>query len=315
MPLLNLKRYDRNRRETHDILKEFRTLLNTYDDKMAVGEVFTFPPGDPKLSARFLGNGSDELHLAFDFSLLYRPWNARMFYRTIKHWYKAVPQEGWPCNVLSNHDQPRSITRFGTADAEKRAKVAATMLLTMRGTPFIYYGEEIGMRSVSISRKHIQDPLGKRFWPFFPGRDMSRTPMQWNSQKNAGFTDSDPWLPLSPDFKTINVESQMKDNDSLFNYYKKLIHARKSKKALTHGEWRPILKGHRGILAYRKKYGQDKIYVFLNFTAKHKTVILGKRAQWRVVVSTHRPSTFHLTRFDFTLAPYEATVIEKIGNL
>jgi alpha-glucosidase len=92
--------FDRNRPETHDILKEFRTLLDSYPAKMSVGEVFSLPPGNPHLSAKFTGNGDDELHMAFDFSLMYRPWSARLFYRCIKKWLASIPEKGWPCHVL-----------------------------------------------------------------------------------------------------------------------------------------------------------------------------------------------------------------------
>jgi alpha-glucosidase len=117
-------------------------VIDEYKDRMTVGEVFTLPPGNPELSASFLGNGTDELHLAFDFSIMYRLWSARRFYNCIKKWYRSVPENAWPCNVLSNHDQPRGRSRFmGGIDSEKRARIAAAFLLTLKGTPFLYYGE------------------------------------------------------------------------------------------------------------------------------------------------------------------------------
>ena len=277
------KKFTKNQYKTHKILKEFRKILNEYDNRMSVGEVFALPPGDPSLSARFLGDG-DELHLAFDFSLMYRWWNARRFYKTIKKWLNSISKKGWPCHVLSNHDQPRSISRYGGgADMGKRAKVAAALLLTIPGTPFIYYGEEIGMKNSKIGRKDIHDPLGKRFWPIFSGRDPMRTPMQWSSGKNAGFTKGKEWLPVSSDFKEINVKTQKKDSNSIYNFYRDLIHIRKESVVLQKGYWKPVLKGHGGILGFYRMFEDEKIFVVLNFTNKIKKVKIHDQNRWKIL--------------------------------
>ncbi len=118
--------------------------------------------------------------------------------KCIRAWEAVVPEVAWPCNVLNNHDQPRSRSRHGGGtDAPARAKLVAAMLLTLRGTPFLYYGEEIGMSDGKIPRAELQDPVGKRYWPFHPGRDPERTPMQWSAEPNAGFTSGSPWLRLN----------------------------------------------------------------------------------------------------------------------
>ncbi|HON16902.1 MAG TPA: alpha-glucosidase [Spirochaetota bacterium] len=309
-------KYDRNRPEVHQYLKELRNVIDEYDNRMTVGEVFTLPPGDPELSASFLGNGHDELHMAFDFSIMYRLWSARQFYTCIKKWYKALHPEGWPCNVLSNHDQPRSRTRFlGGSDSEKRARVAAVFLLTIKGTPFIYYGEELGMTNTRLRRSEIVDPLGKRYWPVYSGRDCSRTPMLWNSKENAGFSETRPWLPVDSNYKKINVKSQMKDRYSILNLYRNLIHLRKKHKALAVGEISAAIKGFNGSLAYFRFYEDEKFFIALNFSKKEKKIHINERGQWRVMLSTHRSNREHLTNLSLTLAPYEATVIMKIGEL
>lgn len=309
-------KYDRNRKSTHKLLREFRDMLNEYGHRMAVGEVFTLPPGNPELSARHLGNGDNELHLAFDFSLMYRFWNARQYYKCIKRWYNSIPENGWPCNVLSNHDQPRGVTRYGGNDvALKRARVAAVLLLTLMGTPFIYYGEEIGMKNHKINRKELCDPLGKRYWPFYPGRDPARTPMQWSADKNAGFTAGNAWLPINVDYKKVNVKNQAADRYSLLNFYKDLISIRKNKKSLHMGEWIPVYKGYKGILAYFREYKKEKTFIALNFSGKEKRLHLHERAQWKVLLSTHRAVNRHFTDLNFSLSPYEATLVERIGPL
>lgn len=315
-PFFQRHRYDRNRTETHDILKELRLLLDRYGDRMAVGEVFTLPPGDPALSAAYLGNGEDELNLAFDFSLIYRPWDARRFYRTIRRWMKHIPEKGWPCHVLSNHDQPRGINRYGGGrDDRKRAKVAAALLLTLRGTPFIYYGEEIGMRNCRVPRCDMRDPLGKRYWPLFAGRDPARSPMQWSPGENAGFSTARPWLPVGVDYRRINVEEESRDPYSLLNFYVALITVRKKKAALHRGGWKPVLKGHHGVLGYYRRHEGQTIFVALNFTDTIKRVHIHDRGQWKVLLSTHRFADTHFTSLQFELSPYEATILEKIGAL
>ncbi len=316
-PLSNqVEKYNRNRAGTHGIMRELRELVDAYNDRMLVGEIFSYPPGDPELSASYLGSGDDELHLAFDFSLLYRRWNARRYYRSVRRWYSSIPEKGWPCNVLSNHDQPRSFNRYGNdGDAGKRARVAATLLLTLRGTPFLYYGEEIGMKNFRIPREKITDPAGKKFWPLYLGRDCARTPMQWSSDDNAGFTKGDMWLPVGMDYRTVNVEAQCEDPYSLLNFYRKLIRVRKKRPALMLGEWEPLTRGITGVLSYLRKSGDDIVCVALNFTSKPQLMNAGHRGQWKVLFSTHRTSREHFIELRLTLYPYEATIIEKIGEL
>ncbi len=309
-------KYDRNRPEVHEYLRELRSAADEYDARMTVGEVFTLPPGNPELAASFMGNGTDELHMAFDFSIMYRLWSARRFYSCIRNWYRAMPENGWPCNVLSNHDQPRSRSRFlGGADSEKRARLAAVFLLTIKGTPFLYYGEELGMKNTRLSRSEIVDPLGKRYWPVYRGRDCSRTPMLWNSKEHAGFTKGRPWLPVDSDYKKLNVKAETADRYSMLNLYRSLIQLRKKHRALSEGEFIPELKGFNNTLGYFRSYEDELFFIVLNFSGKERSVHAGGRGQWRVMFSTHRTVREHFTSLSMTLAPYEATVVLRIGEL
>lgn len=309
-------KYDRNRPEVHEYVRELRKTVDEYQNRFMVGEVFTLPPGDPGLSASFLGNGTDELHLAFDFSIMYRFWNARQFYRCIKKWYRSVPEKGWQCNVLSNHDQPRGRSRFmGGADSEKRARIAAVFLLTVRGTPFLYYGEELGMKNTRLSRSDIVDPLGRRYWPVYSGRDCSRTPMLWTGKENAGFSHARPWLPVDSDYKKINVKTQAGDRYSILNLYRDLIQLRRKHKALSEGDFIPVIRGFNNVLAWFRAYGNEKFFIVLNFSSKEKKIKTGHRDQWRVMISSHRTRYEHFTSLDMVLAPYEATVVMRIGGL
>lgn len=307
--------YDRNRPELHGILREFRALLDRYHERMSVGEINAEPPGDTVLAASYLGSGDDELHLAFDFSLLFTKWSARRFFEVLKKWDGLIPAKGWPCYVLSNHDQPRAISRYASGnDTMKRAKVAAAMLLTLRGTPFIYYGEEIGMENGRLRRKEIVDPLGKKYWPFHPGRDPERTPMQWDSSPHAGFSAAAPWLPINPDYREINVERSLRDPGSLLNFYKELIKLRREKPALNRGGWRAVAGMTGDVLGYFRETERQSIFVALNFSrATQAIAATGSDGIWKALFSTHKPSGDCFSGLRMKLAPYEVVILERIG--
>ena len=211
--------YTRNRKRSVTVVTQIRKLLDQYENTIAIGEIYSLHPGNAKAAAKYLVKGHDGIHLAFDFSLIFSAWNAHSYYKCIKKWYDSIPEAGWPCNVLSNHDLLRSIDRIPwRTNMEEKAKVAAALLLTLRGTLFIYYGEEIGMHNGNIRKRNIRDPLGKRFWPLFTGRDKARTPMQWEREPNGGFTDGIPWMPLNSDTRSRNVRQQEGELRSLLNH-------------------------------------------------------------------------------------------------
>ncbi len=306
--------YDRNRPENHDIMKKLRAILDEYDERMAVGEIFQMPPIDQELPASYYGKGTDELNLAFDFSFMYTRWSARKFYTILKKWYKALPDDAWPCIVFSNHDQPRSITRFSPFfNSVGKARALAVFMMTVRGTPFLYYGEEIGMKNARIAPQDLQDPAGRRYWPFFAGRDPERTPMQWSDQNNAGFSRVIPWLPVDESYKSCNVDAQRDDENSLLNTYRTLIHLRKEFTALRRGSIKFLKKGRQEILAYNRKSSKHTILVVINFSWRRNYVRLKKYRDFRVLFSTHLEDDFYFHKISYFMHPYEATVLIK-GN-
>jgi len=228
---------------------------------MMVGEVYIM---DPVEVARYYGRG-DQLHLAFNFSFLRSPWSAETFGHEIDRFDALVPEEqGWPDHVLSNHDVPRHATRYDHPElGEARARLAAIMLLTLRGTPFLYYGEEIGMRNVSIPADRLQDPLARTLHPNV-ARDGERTPMQWESGPGAGFTSTEPWLPLAADTDHRNAAAQRQDPASLLNLYRQLIALRRTTPALSRGTYRR-LDAPPEVLAYERHHGDSRAFVALNF--------------------------------------------------
>ncbi len=301
------KVYNRNQPETYIILSEFRSLLDEYPGTTSVGEIYVLPPGDPALAASFLGKDDNMLHMAFDFSLLFCTWNARKYHRAIQLYYDALIPAGWPCFAFSNHDVGRSLNRFGRGrHAHEKAKLLAVLLLTLKGTPFIYYGDELGMINVGIPRKQISDRYGKMFWPLYKGRDSGRTPMQWNADTGAGFTSGIPWLPLHKDYPDINIESETADENSVLNVYCRLITLRKKMPVLQQGEIKFTETGRKGILSYTRTLDSQQIQVIVNFNAqKRKLSDIPERC--KLVFSTHRNSIDDKGKIE--LQPFEGMVL------
>jgi alpha-glucosidase len=313
IPALQKHVYTRNRKKSVTIVTMIRQLLDRYENKVSIGEIYAHPPGNAKTAARYLAKGQNGIHLAFDFSLIFRSWNAHSYFKCIKDWYDSIPEGGWPCNVLSNHDLLRSIDRIPwRTNREEKAKVAAALLLTLRGTPFIYYGEEIGMHNGNISKRNIRDPLGKIYWPLFSGRDKARTPMQWNPETNGGFTTGKPWLPVNRDLFSRNVRQQEGEPASLLNHYRSLIRLHKSSEALQKGSWVPVTNGQQGILAYYRTTESERVLVILNFTGRHKKLTLPEHTYGKVLLSTHRiPEEFSYFQH-MQISPFEATICQVI---
>ena len=245
----------------HDIIKQMRAVLDEYDERMMVGEIYL--PVEQLVT--YYGDG-DECHMPFNFQLINLPWDARVIGDYIREYEGALPPGGWPNWVLGNHDQHRVATRVGPA----QARVAQMLLLTLRGTPTCYYGDEIGMENVPIPLAQCQDPAALQQPELFEifGRDPERTPMQWDDSPNAGFTAPGvtPWLPLADDYRQRNVAAQDGDPASILNFYRALAALRRSEPALNRGEYEEVELGVPDVLAYRRTWaGSDGFWVVLNF--------------------------------------------------
>jgi alpha-glucosidase len=279
--------HDEDHPDVHPLLRRLRKLLDGYDERMAVGEVYIL---DPERVAKYLGRG-DQLHLAFNFSFLRAPWSAERFRQEVARFESLVPAEAWPDVVLSNHDVPRHASRYDHPEhGDGRARVAAMMLLTLRGTPFLYYGEEIGMRNVEIPPDRLQDPLA---WTLHPkvSRDPERTPMLWEAGAKAGFTAGEPWLPVAasvPDHGQT-VAAQRADRGSLLWLYRDLLGLRRRTPALERGEWRP-LDAPGGVFAYERQHGESRARVALNFSDEPRVVDLGREPVLEALRTEHTRS-------------------------
>ena len=309
-PKLGLQGYERqhhfyhiNQPETHALWKDFRKLLDNYPERMAVGEV------EAEGAAGYYGNGRDELNLVFNFGLLQQNWHARSFHAVVADWEAKLAETAWPCWVLGNHDVKRLASRYANGSfTEARTRVAATLLLTLRGTPFIYYGEEIGMREGDIPREEIMDPPGRRYWPLYKGRDGCRTPMQWDAALNAGFSAGKPWLSINPDYARRNVQAQRDDPHSLLNYYRRLIELRRQSPALLHGNYRALGRPVE-VWAYERATQKQRMIVALNFFSRPAQISVG--GDWCVRLSSVERSDRNVFG-TLVLAPNEAVILEAV---
>jgi alpha-glucosidase len=275
--------YDTDQPEMIPLLKKFRKLMNQYPERYSVGETFFATPE----KAAFY-SGDDRLHAAFNFSLLESKWNSQRYQTAIREWDRVAGERVWPNYVLNNHDNPRTVTRWKDDADDRRAKLAAVMLLTLRGTPFLYYGEEIGMRDVKLKRSEIMDPPGKTYWPIYKGRDGCRSPMQWDATPQAGFSKERPWLPVHPNYTTRNVAAQLKQRNSLLNIYKQLIALRRQSIALRRGDFTFIDQASPDCLVYQRNHGMQRLLVALNFshTPQNLELKLPVCEKWTQVFST-----------------------------
>ncbi|MBN1122646.1 MAG: DUF3459 domain-containing protein [Anaerolineae bacterium] len=254
--------YTQNLPGVHDLIRRMRALTDQYEDRVLVGEIYL--PFDQLV--QYYGSG-DEVHLPYNFHLIDLPWKALVIKAAIEKYESLLPGDAWPNWVLGNHDRTRIATRVGP----EQARVALMLLLTLRGTPTTYYGEEIGMENVAIPPEFIQDPpaVNQPEVADIVGRDPVRTPMQWDATPNAGFTPADitPWLPLAPDCQSRNVAAQEADPASELNLYRALTALRRAEPALHAGQIETIDPGTGAgsILAYRRAAdGADTFLIVLN---------------------------------------------------
>ncbi|MBN2256936.1 MAG: alpha-glucosidase [Anaerolineaceae bacterium] len=276
--------YDGDQPEMIPVLQQFRKLMDRYAERYSVGETFYATPE----KAAFY-SGDDRLHAAFNFTMLESKWDSQSYLKAIKEWDRVAGKMVWPNYVLNNHDNPRTVTRWKDNEDDRRAKLAATMLLTLRGTPFLYYGEEIGMRDIKLKRSDIMDPPGKKYWPFYKGRDGCRSPMQWDDSSQAGFTTGRPWLPVHHNHKTRNVVAQSKNEHSILNVYRKLIDLRRRSIALQRGDFALINQSNPNCLVYQRKHTKQCMLVALNFSQRPQIVKLDLAGsdKWVEIFSTH----------------------------
>ncbi len=260
--------------ELQQIVREMRQVADefssTTSSRILIGELYLPIESLMKYYGRDDDDGDDVLRgvqLPFNFHLIGAQWQAESIGRLVQHYEAALPHGAAPNWVLGNHDKSRIASRVGAANA----RLAAMLLLTLRGTPTLYYGDEIGMRDVSIPPDEVQDPFEKNEPGKGLGRDPERTPMQWTSaEPHAGFTQGKPWLRLADDWRERNVERQDEEADSMLTLYRKLIALRRAEDALHGGDYMPIDGAPDDVLAYARTANGRRLVVLLNFSEKER---------------------------------------------
>ena len=303
--------HDRDQPELADALREMRALIDSYGGKMTVGELF-----DNSVVAA-AANVAPR-HLIFDWLLLSTPWSAPRFRAAIAARQAAFGPDRWPANVLSNHDQSRHATRFAppgvsAAEGDARARVAAAMLLTLRGAAFMYYGEELGMRDLVVPNSEAADPPARRASLLFRwwNRDQSRAPMSWRGGPGGGFTTGRPWLPVAPDAADRNVARQSAEPDSILSFYRRLVWLRRQTPVLGLGDEELADVGDEDVLAYVRHLDGDSAVILLNFASRPATVAVpgaGADRRWRIALSTHDRDPAARLDGRLTLRPLEALI-------
>jgi alpha-glucosidase len=267
--------YNHKLPEVHQVLQGLRKVADEYDSVL-IGETWTSNIDELK---EYYGEHSNELQMPMDFMFTQvKTLSPPQFRKQIA----AVDSAGgWPVFVISNHDIIRSYDRWGDgAHNDQIAKVMAALYLTLRGTPIMYYGEEIGMENNDPKRREdVKDPIGRLGWPVEKGRDGERTPMQWNHDANAGFTKGTPWLPVPPSFTTHNVADEMKDRNSILSFYKALLALRHTNPALLEGTYAALNVDDPDIISYLRQYKDHAVLVVINMSLNARSANFDLSAQ------------------------------------
>jgi alpha-glucosidase len=254
--------------EVHVVLRDLRRVADQ-NNAVLIGETWTKDASELK---QYYGEHNDELQMPMDFMFTTVD---RLSPAEFRRQIKAVDSAGgWPVFVLSNHDIVRSYVRYGDGKNNPAiAKLMAALYLTLRGTPIMYYGEEIGMENNDPVRKEdVKDPIGRVGWPEEKGRDGERTPMQWDDSPNAGFTRGTPWLPVPPSYKTVNVADELKDPSSVLQVYRRLLALRHDNPALLDGDYVALNENDANVLSYLRRYKNEAVLVVLNMSSQPQQV-------------------------------------------
>ncbi len=290
--------YSANRPEVHDVLKRWREVCRNYDpERLLLGETYVW---DFEALTAFYGKKDDEIQLAFNIPFVHARFDAERLKRIVENVEKKFPKHAWPVWTGSNHDAKRFASRWCDGD-DRKIRCALMMLLTLRGTPVLYYGDEIGLPDVELTQEQLRDPVGIRFWPAYPGRDGGRTPMQWNRDAGAGFTTlkAQPWLPIG-DNAACNVEEQKIDPRSVLHLTRDLIALRKtflserySRSTSPDGTW---------------VYRRGKHVIALNMTDEEVKI---SRLRGVVRISTTRERDGQEFSGGLSLEPWEGIVVDS----
>ena len=278
-----------------------RQVIDRYEDCVMIGEAYL----SLERTVAYYGAG---VHLPFNFGLIRNPWNASQVHRTITNYEALLGRDQWPNWVLGNHDRHRIATRVG----REQARVAAMLLLTLRGTPTLYYGDEIAMQDAAIPPELIKDPWEKNVPSLGLGRDPERSPMQWDTSANAGFTTGTPWLPVVGDFNRFNVAIESDEADSFLTLYRRLIALRAETPALHSGSYGELV-GNDHVLSYSRESRSERFWIMLNFSGESKT-FEHRNLRGRVTLTTALDREGALVANKLVIRAHEGVIVEIHGQ-
>ena len=333
-------KYHSNGPRLHEFIHEMNQEVLSKYDCMTVGEA---PGSTPEVARLFTDPTREELNMIFTFEHMnidripgsvnrkwaLKPFDLRELKRVMTEWQNKLYNKGWNALYFENHDQPRVISRWGndTTYREECAKAYATILHGMQGTPYVYQGEELGMTNVyfdkledyrdiesinfftELTESGLMTPEYMMKCLMLRSRDNARTPMQWDTSAQAGFTDGEPWIKVNPNYKEINAAQQLKDPNSIFHYYQKLISLRKEKDIIVYGEFEPLYRDDEQIFAYTRKLDQEKLLTVCNFTDKNAEMEIPEEFKGAECLITNLDRTVFEGKM--VLKPYEAFVLYK----
>lgn len=309
-----LPTYSADRPEIHDLISKIRKVLEedsstwVSGERAMVGELYL----PIERLVRYYGENGKGVHLPSNMHLISTPWDAREIAELVEEYEAALPEGAWPNWVLGNHDRSRIATRLGAG----QARVAAMLLLTLRGTPTLYYGDEIGMADGFVPAEKVQDPFEKNVPGIGVGRDPERTPMQWNNAPNAGFCPEgvEPWLPVPSDHTTVNVTTESEDPGSLLTLYRFLLDLRRRERALSIGSYQRVFVGG-DLFAYRREHEDCDFLIVLNLGSGHQTLDLAESGlSGRISLSTHPGREEEVIQGEIALHPNEG-IVAKLSYL
>jgi alpha-glucosidase len=292
----------------HAIMQEMRALTERYNQRVLIGELYL--PVERLMP--YYGEQLDEIHLPFNFQFVTMTnWETYTIRQAVEDYEVALPQGAWPNWVLGNHDTTRIATRVG----REQARLTQMLLLTLRGTPTCYYGDELGMQDVPLPRELMHDPAGKEHPE--KSRDPVRSPMQWDDSTNAGCCASNvtPWLPVADDYQIYNVADELRDPRSFLMYTHRLLELRRALTALTLGSYQSVEQENVTCFVYLRQYANQRCLVALNFSTQDQVVMLTEQVQGRVLLSTHGDREELILLSDVHLRGNEGLLIEMVGSV
>lgn len=302
-PPQRLKRvFTDDRPETMGYLEEMRQVIDEFDERMLCGEV----QGKTERIGHFYGTERPRLHLPLNFALLDSPWNAHALQAEIDAYMNAVPENGWPVWVIGGHDKHRVASKIG----QPQSRVLAMLLSTLKGTPFFFAGDEIGMEQVPIPADRIDDPFEKLVPGYELNRDPERAPFRWDGSEKGGFTTGEPWLPMGEDIARRNVDMQKNDERSLLQLYRRLIALRKAQPALTLGEQTP-LRSRNDVYAFKRVHASGEVLVAVNLASQPRKFHID--GQGRLLLSTYLDGEDKEFNGSLLLRPDEGVIV-RLGS-